>query len=77
VADTDAPLNTQWFINEDAVTYYRDEEWHFLDKDGSMWKQVRDSNGDYDAYYARMVEYHELGTDRRNSHGVIKDITEA
>jgi hypothetical protein len=77
VADTDAPLNTQWFINEDALTYYRDEEWHFLDKDGSMWKQVRDSNGDYDAYYARMVEYHELGTDRRNSHGVIRDITEA
>lgn len=77
VADVDAPLSTQWFINEDAITYYRDEEWHFLDKDGSMWKQVRDSNGDYDAYYARMVEYHELGTDRRNSHGVIKDITEA
>jgi hypothetical protein len=77
VADVDAPLNTQWFINEDAVTYYRDEEWHFLDKDGSMWKQVRDANGDYDAYYARMVEYHELGTDRRNSHGVIKDIIEA
>ena len=77
VADVDAPLNTQWFLNEDAITYYRDEEWHFLDKDGSMWKQVRDSNGDYDAYYARMVEYHELGTDRRNSHGVIRDITEA
>ena len=77
VADTDAPLNKQWYINEDALTYYRDEDWHFVDKDGSMWKQVRDSNGDYDAYYARMVEYHELGTDRRNSHGVIEDITEA
>jgi hypothetical protein len=77
VADTDAPLSTQWFINEDALTYYRDEDWHFLDKDGSMWKQVRDSNGDYDAYYARMVQYHELGTDRRNSHGVIRDIIEA
>jgi hypothetical protein len=77
VADVDAPLNTQWFINEDAVTYYRDEDWHFIDRDGSMWKQVRDSNGDYDAYYARMVEYHELGTDRRNSHGVIKDIIES
>jgi hypothetical protein len=77
VADTDAPLSTQWFINEDALTYYRDEDWHFLDKDGSMWKQVRDSNGDYDAYYARMVQYHELGTDRRNSHGVIRDIVEA
>jgi hypothetical protein len=77
VADVDAPLNKQWFINEDALTMYRDEEWHFIDRDGSMWKQVRDSNGDYDAYYARMVEYHELGTDRRNSHGCIEDITEA
>ena len=77
VADVDAPLSTQWFINEDAVTYYRDEDWHFIDRDGSMWKQVRDANGDYDAYYARMVEYHELGTDRRNSHGVIRDIIEA
>lgn len=76
VADVDAPLNTQWFINEDALTFYRDEEWHWLDRDGSMWKQVRDASGDYDAYYARMVEYHELGTDRRNTHGVIKDLTE-
>jgi hypothetical protein len=77
VADSDAPIGKQWFINEDNVTLYRDEDWHFLDRDGSMWKQVRDSNGDYDAYYARMVEYHELGTDRRNSHGVIEDLIEA
>lgn len=77
VADPDAPLNKQWFINEDALTYYRDEDWHFIDRDGSMWKQVRDNSGDYDAYYARMVEYHELGTDRRNSHGLLDDITEA
>lgn len=77
VADVDAPLNKQWYINEDALTYYRDEDWHFIDRDGSMWKQVRDSNGDYDAYYARMVEYHELGTDRRNTHGLVSDITEA
>lgn len=77
VADVDAPLNTQWFVNEEALTFYRDEEWHWLDRDGSMWKQVRDANGDYDAYYARLVEYHELGTDRRNTHGKITDLTEA
>lgn len=77
VADKDAPLNTQWFINEDALTFYRDEEWHWFDRDGSMWKQVRDATGDYDAYYARLVEYHELGTDRRNTHGRIDDLTEA
>jgi len=77
VADPDAPLGTQWFINEDALTFYRDEEWHWLDRDGAMWKQVRDSSGDYDAWYARMAEYHELGTERRNTHGVIRDLTEA
>lgn len=77
VSDDDAPLNTQYFINENALTFYRDEEWHWLDRDGSMWKQVRDAAGDYDAFYARLVEYHELGTDRRNTHGVIRDITEA
>lgn len=77
VADVDAPLSTQWFINEDALTYYRDEEWHWLDRDGSMWKQVRDASGDYDAWYARLVEYHELGTDRRNTHGRINDLIES
>lgn len=77
VADVDAPLGTQYFVNEDALTYYRDEEWHWLDRDGSMWKQVRDASGDYDAFYARIVEYHELGTDRRNTHGVIQDLQEA
>lgn len=77
IADVDAPLNTQWFLNEDSLTFYRDEEWHWLDRDGSMWKQVRDASGDYDAYYARLVEYHELGCDRRNTNGRINDITEA
>ena len=77
IADVDAPLGTQYFINEDTLTYYRDEDWHWLDRDGSMWKQVRDTNGDYDAYYARLVEYHELGCDRRNSNGKILDLIES
>lgn len=77
VADIDAPLGVQWFINEDALTFYRDEEWHWLDRDGSMFKQVRDSSGVYDAWYAHLVERHELGTDRRNTHGKITDIIES
>jgi hypothetical protein len=76
VADVDAPLNTQWYINEKALTFYRDEEWNWLDRDGSMFKQLRDATGDYDAWYARLVERHELGTDRRNTHGKITDIIE-
>lgn len=77
VADIDAPLGVQWYLNEDALTFYRDEEWHWLDRDGSMFKQVRDSSGVYDAWYAHLVERHELGTDRRNTHGKITDIIES
>lgn len=77
VADVDAPIGKQYFVNEEALTFYRDEEAHWLDRDGSMWKQVRDASGDYDAYYARLVEYHELGTDRRNTHGLISDLIES
>jgi hypothetical protein len=64
------------FINEDALTLYRDQDWNFVDRDGSMWKQKVDSSGRYDAYVAHMAEYHELGTNRRNTHGKIVDITE-
>jgi hypothetical protein len=77
VSDVDAPLNQQIFLNEDSLTYYRDEEWHWLDRDGSMWKQVTDASGRYDAYLAQLVEYHELGCDRRNTNGRIDDLTEA
>lgn len=76
VADVDAPLGKQWFMNEDALTFYRDKDWDWLDRDGSMFKQVQDSNGVYDAWYAQLVERHELGTDRRNTHGLISNIIE-
>jgi hypothetical protein len=77
VADVDAPLGTQLYVNEDALTLYREKDWDWFDRDGSMWKQVRDASGDYDAWYARLYEYHELGTDRRNTHGKITDIQES
>ena len=77
ISDVDAPLNTQYFVDESSLTFYRDKEWDWLDRDGSMWKQVRDANGDYDAYYARLVEYHELGCERRSANGKIVDITES
>ena len=77
IADPDAPLKTQWFLNEDTLTFYRDKDWDWFDRDGTMWKQVTDAAGDYDAWYARLVEYHELGCNRRNSNGRINDITES
>jgi hypothetical protein len=77
IADVDAPLGRQYFVNEDALTYYRDQPWNWRDRDGSMWKQVRDASGDYDAWYARLGEFHELGTDRRNTHAILQDIIES
>ncbi len=76
VADVDAPLGTQWFINEDALTWYRHAEWDWLDRDGSMWSRKRSDSAVYEVWQAWMVERHELGTDRRNTHGKISDITE-
>jgi hypothetical protein len=72
----DAPAGTQYFVNEDALTFYRDEDWNWLDRSGSMFQQVRDTNGVYDAWYAQIVERHELGTNRRNTHGKITDLIE-
>lgn len=77
VSDVDAPLGKAWFLNEDALTFYRDKEWDWFDRTGTMWQQVKDANGDYDAWYARLYEYHELGTDRRNTHGLLSDINES
>jgi hypothetical protein len=77
VADPDAPIGSALFINEDALTFYRDAPWRWLDRDGSMWKQTTDSSGVYDKWYAHLVERHELATDRRNTHGKLTDLIES
>lgn len=76
VADVDAPKGKQWFLDENSLKLYRDEDWHWNDRNGSMFQQVRDTNGVYDAWYAHLVEYHELGTDRRNTHGLVDNLIE-
>ena len=74
VSDYDAPLGVMHFINEDDLTFYRDEDIHWLDRDGAILKQKVDSGGRYDVWQAHMVERHELGIGRRNTHGKITDI---
>ena len=74
VSDFDAPLGTMHFLNESDITYYRDEDIHWLDRDGSILKQRVDAAGRYDIWEATMVERHELGIGRRNTHGKITDI---
>lgn len=74
VSDYDAPLYTMHFINEDDITFYRDEDIHWLDRDNSILKQKVDASGRYDIWEAHMVERHELGIGRRNSHAKLSDI---
>lgn len=72
VADIDAPKNKVYFINEKEITLYREADWEFMNRDGSMWQRVIG----YDAYEATMYQYSQLGTHRRNTHGLLADITE-
>lgn len=72
VVDVDCPKNTVYGVNEKNLTLYRDADWAWMNRDGSMWSRVQG----YDAYEARMFQYSELGAHRRNSHFVIKDVTE-
>ncbi len=74
VSDYDAPLGVMHFLNEDDITFYRDEDIHWLDRDNSILKQKVDAGGAYDIWRAWMLERHELGIGRRNTHGKITDI---
>ena len=72
VVDIDAPKNRVYFINEDEITLYRESDWSFMDRDGSKFQRVIG----YDAYEATMYQYSQMGTHRRNTHGLLADITE-
>ena len=74
VPDYDAPRGVMHFVNEDELTFYRDEDIHWLNRDNSILKQKVDASGRYDVWEAHMLERHELGTGRRNTHGKITDI---
>lgn len=78
VVDRMAPRNTIWFLNEDEITLYRDKDWDFMNYgNGDVWKMKQSGGNDFDAYIARLFQYSELGTKRRNTHAVVKDLTEA
>lgn len=79
VADVDCPYNTLYGVSEENIRVYRDQDWDWMDYDGSMWDRIPGTVAGTikDAYQATMFQYSELGTDRRNAHFVMKDITES
>lgn len=76
VVDLDCPWNRITFVNEKEIKIYQQGDWSFMDRDGSRWQRVIDTTGDYDAYKTYMYKYCQLGTHRRNAHGILDDLQE-
>ena len=72
VSDYAAPPNTLYALSSKEIVVNRKRDWSWMDRDGSMWSRVADT----DAYEARYFQYSQLGTYRRNAHAVMSNITE-
>jgi hypothetical protein len=77
VSDFDCQPGRIYFLNEKEIKIYREGDWAFMDRDGSKWQRLITSSGEFDAYRARLFKYMQMGTHRRNSHGLMTGITEA
>ena len=71
--DRDCPSNTAFALRTKNLIEFRMSDWEWLDQDGSTLHYVPG----FDAYEAVLYKYMELGTDKRNAHGIVKDLTEA
>jgi hypothetical protein len=72
VSDYAAPAGTVYALSSKELVVNRKKDWAWMDRDGSMWSRVADT----DAYEARIYQYSQLGTYRRNAHAVLSNITE-
>lgn len=77
VSDFDCQTGRLYFINEKEIKLYEAADWSFMNRDGSNWQRVINANGTYDAYQAHLYKYAEIGTHRRNAHGLMSGLTEA
>jgi hypothetical protein len=77
VADFDCQAGRLYWMNEKELKIYKSGDWSWMNRDGNMWQRLIDSSGEYDAYRARLYKYWQIGTHRRNSHGMMTSITEA
>lgn len=75
LSDIDAPLGEINFLNEKVINRYdATGGYKYMDRQGSMWQQVRSGDDDFDAYKATLRMYGEMGTTRRNTHGKITNL---
>ena len=71
VADRFAPEGKVYFLNTGDIVMNEASDWEWMDEDGSILNRIPNK----DAYEATMFKYCELTIDRRNTHGVLEDIT--
>lgn len=71
--ERDTPSNSLYFFNTEHLTEFQMSDWEFMEEDGAVLSRV----ANVDAYEFVLFKYHELTTDKRNSHGKLLDITES
>jgi hypothetical protein len=73
VYDKDATAGQMYFLDEEPFAIYRQSDFFWLDKDGSILRRLDDR----DAYQATLALYAEMGVSSRNRHAVIEDLIES
>ena len=69
--DKDAIDGEMYFLTTRDLQLYRMSDWEWMNMDGSIFSRV----SGYDAYEATLYRYAELGCNRRNSQGVLCDLS--
>lgn len=72
VFERDCPANSMFFLNTEHLKQHQSSDWEWMDEDGAVLNRVANK----DAYEATLYKNHELTTDARNTHGVLRDISE-
>jgi hypothetical protein len=70
MVDTDAIDGEMYFLTLSHLQIYRMSDYDWMSRDGSILSRVSGK----DAYEATLFRYAEMGTDRRNCHGVLCDL---
>ena len=71
MVDDDAIDGEMYFLTMRDLQIYRMSDYNWMDKDGSILSRI----SGYDAYEAVLYRYAELGCKRRNSQGVLCDLS--
>lgn len=71
MVDKDAIDGEMYFLTTKDLQIYRMSDYDWMQKDGAVLSRI----SGYDAYEAVLFRYAEMGTTRRNSQGVICDIS--